>query len=83
MSERLSADESFENRDTLLQKLQLVSEALALFSSSSEENQQQLVEHVLPHLSEELGIVLDASQDTWEFLAGQKELLESKLRRLE
>jgi hypothetical protein len=82
MSERpLSPEGTYENPDTLLRKLTLISQGLALFSTSSEANQEHLVEVILPQLSEELGIILDASQNTWEFLASEKEILKEKLRK--
>ena len=79
MTEGLSFEEQSEDREKLEEQLTVAVEACRLFDSPLDEDQNRLVEAVLPHASEVFGIVLDASQNTWEFLAGEAERLRIKL----
>lgn len=82
MEARGQSGETYESLDTVQRKLALITEAFDLFSSPDDSEQQRLIDDVLPRLSEELGMVLDASQNTWELLASEKEIYEAKQRNL-
>lgn len=59
-----------------------IDEALVLLGSTSEIDQKRLIEEVLPDLSERLGLQLDPTQNTWEFLTDQKVEIEKEIERI-